>query len=98
MYFFNPIPQESRSCQSSLLHRCGIEIPREEIKNIRRFIEESLEYNEFSFSSSRQEIYNYAFGEEIPFDQLQNEILSALEMKSSHPEDESLIIERGGRN
>ncbi|HSW86826.1 MAG TPA: CDP-glycerol glycerophosphotransferase family protein [Rhabdochlamydiaceae bacterium] len=76
MYFFNPLPKEIRSGQGSFLHRCGIEIPTCEQKTIRSFIESTMEQNVSSLSSIRKQIYNYAFGEEIPFENLRNDLLS----------------------
>ena len=58
------------------IHPCGMVIPPEE--NTSCFIHKTLKKNQLEKEALRKKIYRYAFGEEIPFDSLKQEITKAI--------------------
>lgn len=58
---------------SFAIHACGLEIQSQE--NMSSFIHQSLEMNRKEKDQKRKETYTYAFGEEIAFERLREEII-----------------------
>ncbi len=63
--------------KQSLLHPCGLTIPSS--KEAFAFIEETLKSNQEEKKYIRESTYNYAFGKEKTFKELQQELLDAIE-------------------
>ncbi|MBI2742329.1 MAG: CDP-glycerol glycerophosphotransferase family protein [Chlamydiales bacterium] len=71
LYFFNL--KESAAAKPTL-YQCGVEIPKAESRNLRKFLENASEGS----SNKRREIYDYAFGEEREIREIKKEIETAL--------------------
>lgn len=61
MFFFNPHQRKNFPLQ-----QCGREIPSEEEKNPISYINRCLANKQISFSDKRKDLYQYAFGQDLP--------------------------------
>ncbi len=64
LFFLNP------DGKSLFLHRCGIEIPKEAISELRPFLARHLEHNQIHYSPIRRQAYRYAFEETTNLEQV----------------------------
>jgi CDP-glycerol glycerophosphotransferase (TagB/SpsB family) len=70
MFFLNQIRRHSKRDRNLFLYRCGVEIMPEDYENIYSIIESSLPADQERFSDIRSKVYQYTFGEEVPFKEL----------------------------
>ncbi|MBY0529949.1 MAG: CDP-glycerol glycerophosphotransferase family protein [Rhabdochlamydiaceae bacterium] len=72
LYFFNPLSETT--APPSCLFRCGIQIPTQQKKRLKAFLEETRMHAECDFAKARNETYAYAFGKEKDLKDLREEI------------------------
>lgn len=65
----------------SFLYKCGIEITPDQYQDIYRIIEQHLDRDAELFSDIRKSVYDYTFGQEIPFDTIKKDIIKAYNRK-----------------
>lgn len=74
LFFLNP----KGSPTSSLLHTCGIQIPSKLSDNLNDFFTATAVESKTLYSEQRKKVYSYAFGNEIPIEQMRDSIFAAL--------------------
>lgn len=62
MYFFNPSNADLQKDRGLFLHRCGMQVSTKGEENVFDFIERTWEQNRAQFSTLRQQVYRYTFG------------------------------------
>ena len=68
LYFFNPKRIDSP------LQKCGLEIPNEALNNLQNYISRTYEESQVEFQKQRIKTYLYAFGEEVPPQNIKNQL------------------------
>jgi len=71
MFFFDPEKRISARENDTLLHSCGTVIPLDQYDQTFHFIDQHLKEQE-TLSEKRKNLYNYAFGEELPFESIKS--------------------------
>lgn len=79
MYFFNHTERDLNQDEGLLLHKCGIQIPKNHYQNIYPFLFESLEKNQIFFEEQRKHFYDYAFIKDIHPEKIKENISEVLE-------------------
>jgi len=74
MFFLNQNARNSKEDPGLYLYRCGIEIQKEEYKQIFSLIEKNLPHDQERFSKVRQEVYVYTFGKERKWATIEQEL------------------------
>ena len=77
MFFLNKNNRDAETDRGLYLFRCGTEIKADGFNNIYKIIEDELKHDHKKFTKIRNEIYEYTFGNEIPFSKIKNEIIEA---------------------
>ncbi len=67
LFFFIPEMGSEEKKKSFLIHQCGLIIPQKFSHQIFSFVDNHLKKQE-TFSKKRKEIYTFAFGKQIPFE------------------------------
>lgn len=75
MFFLNQHRRDIKQDRNLFLYRCGFEVMPEQYKDFYHILESQLPYDKERYSSIRQEVYRYTFGDEIPFENLKKAIL-----------------------
>lgn len=84
MFFFDPEKRARKRKNDTTLHGCGHTIPSELYSSIFPFIDSHLKEQE-SFGKKRQALYDYAFGEELAFEDIKKAVQkSALASTGPH--------------
>lgn len=76
-YFLNRLKPDPKLNRNFALYRCGVEINPHEYHNIFSIIEKTLPSDKERFSELRKSSFHYAFGEQIPFPQIKENIIKA---------------------
>lgn len=77
MFFLNKQKRDPITDRGLYLFRCGIDIKPDAYPLIYKFIEANLQNDQDRFRKIRQEVYEYTFGNERPFAEIKQEIISA---------------------
>lgn len=77
MFFLNKNGRDSLSDRGLYLFRCGTEINTDGFSTIYQTIGKELKQDQKKFSTIRSEVYDYTFGEEIPFETIKKHIIEA---------------------
>ena len=75
MFFLNQSKRNVKKDRNLYLYRCGFEIKPEQYKDFYKILESQLPFDKERYSSIRQEVYRYSFGEEVPFNSLKKAII-----------------------
>ncbi len=78
MFFLNQLRRNAKKDRNLFLYRCGFEVKPEQYKEFYQLLDSQLPFDQERYHSIRQEIYQYSFGEEVPFDELKQAINQAL--------------------
>ena len=77
MFFLNKQKRDPRTDRGLYLFRCGIDIKPDAYPLLYKFMEVNLPNDNEKFSSIRNDVYAYTFGQERPFAEIKQEIIEA---------------------
>ncbi|MBA2368161.1 MAG: CDP-glycerol glycerophosphotransferase family protein [Candidatus Protochlamydia sp.] len=77
MFFLNQRKRDVKTDRNTFLYRCGFEIRPENYANFYQIMEKELPFDQERYGKVRSEIYDYTFGDSVPFDRLRQRILQA---------------------
>jgi len=77
MFFLNQKKRDSKKDRNLFLFRCGVEVQPEQYSEIYSIIESALPFDAERFSRIRKEVYQYTFGDLVPFPELKKAILQS---------------------
>ncbi len=80
MFFLNQTGRDPARDRNVYLYRCGTVVTPEQYDSIFTIIEETLPHDQQRFGAVRQEVYEYTFGLERPFDAVRTDINRLLAM------------------
>jgi CDP-glycerol glycerophosphotransferase (TagB/SpsB family) len=85
MFFLNKQKRDPQTDRGLYLFRCGIEIAPEDFSSLYSIIEKSRETDQQRFAKVRQEVYEYTFGQERPFEDIKKDIILAYNSSPTCP-------------
>ena len=77
MFFLNKQKRDPKTDRGLYLFRCGVDIKPDAYPLLYKFIEVNLEGDQKRFSTIREDVYKYTFGEERPFSEIKKDIIEA---------------------
>jgi hypothetical protein len=76
MFFMRISPNSPNPEREFLLYRCGIELQPEQYPQLYEIMEAHLQSDQTKWQEERRKMYEYAFGQERPWDELSQELHS----------------------
>lgn len=77
MYFLNKQKRDAKSDRGLFLFKCGTEISPDQYHSLYQTIDKTLDNDAAHFTDIRQEVYDYTFGKERPFQEIKADIITA---------------------
>lgn len=77
MFFLNKQRRDPKTDRGLYIFRCGVDIKPDAYPLLYKFIDVNLPDDKQRFESIRNEVYNYTFGQERPFNEIKKEIVAA---------------------
>ncbi len=74
MFFLNKFKRDALTDRNLFLFRCGMEVVPEQYPEFYQLLEKHLPVDKENYGTIRSEIYQYTFGNEIPFEELKKSI------------------------